>query len=84
MRAEDNAIWKWVTARKNQGQKVLQWRNAEAMSICPGRTALSMRDRYKSLTKKYRGLEEAVCSLVLPSSPLHRKKSVMRLTHRSF
>ena len=30
----------------------MQWRNAEAAGICPGRTALSMRDRYKTMRKK--------------------------------
>jgi len=30
----------------------VQWRNAEAAGICPGRTALSMRDRYKTMRKK--------------------------------
>jgi hypothetical protein len=51
---EDKAILSWAAERKAAGQKALQWRNAEALTICPGRSALSMRDRYKALGKKFR------------------------------
>ena len=35
----------------------MQWRNAEAAEICPGRSAVSLRERYKVMRKKMGGVK---------------------------